>query len=166
MASEHMRARVHGQRNRSGLREKPRQRGGASVHFIAALAALALLAGLTATLVPTLARLRRLLLLLAGFLAAALLLARLLAGLIALLLLVRALVRILVLTHPVYLQRCWLEVARRLSLRHPANEITPRGLHRSFRSRMRELEASMRVPLLTATNSKGLPPWDAMRCFG
>jgi hypothetical protein len=69
-----------------------------------------------------LARLRRLLLLLAGFLAAALLLARLLAERIALLLLVRALVRILVLvlTHPVYLQRFWLEVARRLSLRHPS----------------------------------------------
>jgi len=54
--------------------------------------------------------------LLAG-LAALLLLAGLglLAGLIALLLLAWVLVGILVLIHPVFLQRCWLSVARRLT---------------------------------------------------
>jgi hypothetical protein len=88
-----------------------------------------------------------LLLLLAGLLPATLLLTGLLAGLIALLLLARVRFLILVLTHSVFLQRCWL-LRLEDSLRDsPANIITPRELLRSVCNETRELRAIMRVPL-------------------
>jgi hypothetical protein len=91
--------------------KSPATRRGFRSSCCSALAVLALLAWLLATLLllTWLTRLLATLLLLTGF--------RLLARLIALLLLARVLtwILVLVLTHPVFLQRCWLSGARRLT---------------------------------------------------
>jgi hypothetical protein len=105
----------------------------------AALAVLALLARLAGLLAA--------LLLLTRLLAAALLLAGL-AWLIALLLLARFLVGILVLvlTHPVFLQRCWLSWLEDCLRDSSANDITPREFFRSVCNGMQELRGFRRVP--------------------